>query len=387
MKSVQLCIFFGIVGAKVLAQGNLVPNPGFEDRISCPSHLSDFTGVVKHWFTPTSGTPNFYHACASQPEVGVPDNYFGHKTAFNGQAYAGIMTSNAYREYISVQLTSPLAAGKTYKLIFYTSIISKTNCNSRGLDALFTPHRPQAEQANDNLNAQASLNLPVNYAGDQWIRTEACYQARGGERYLTLGDLTFPKAHHDCKDGEISYYFIDEIRLEPAVFTEKTVTLSTCRQSLPLQLDGVAISHTPAQPEKISWNWDGSFSGRFRTIEKNGVYRLTMDYPDCSRETYILTVTDEDCDHAVFVPNVFTPDGDGKNDVFEIRSKGIDFQKVLVFNRFGQVVFESSDPDFKWEGNHEGAMAGNGVYLYLLRYVVRSGGRPGLRTGSLTLIR
>lgn len=387
MKSVQLCIFFGIVGAKVLAQGNLVPNPGFEDRISCPSHLSDFTGVVKHWFTPTSGTPNFYHACASQPEVGVPDNYFGHKTAFNGQAYAGIMTSNAYREYISVQLTSPLAAGKTYKLIFYTSIISKTNCNSRGLDALFTPHRPQAEQANDNLNAQASLNLPVNYAGDQWIRTEACYQARGGERYLTLGDLTFPKAHHDCKDGEISYYFIDEIRLEPAVFTEKTVTLSTCRQSLPLQLDGVAISHTLAQPEKISWNWDGSFSGRFRTIEKNGVYRLTMDYPDCSRETYILTVTDEDCDHAVFVPNVFTPDGDGNNDVFEIRSKGIDFQKVLVFNRFGQVVFESSDPDFKWEGNHEGAMAGNGVYLYLLRYVVRSGGRPGLRTGSLTLIR
>ncbi len=372
---------------RAFTQGNLVPNPGFEERISCPAHLSDFTGIVKYWFTPTSGTPNFYHSCASQPEVGVPDNYFGHKTAQEGQAYAGIMTSNAYREYISVQLTTPLAAGKMYKLSFYTSIISKSNCNSQGLDALFTPHRPTAEQANDNLNARASLNLTVQYSGDQWIKTEACYRANGGERYLTLGDLTFPQARHNCADGEISYYFIDDVRLEPTEFREEEVNFSTCRQPFPLQLDGAEISRTALPAEKINWNWDGSFNGRFRTIEKKGIYRLSIELPGCHLEKYIVRVTDEDCDHAVFIPNVFTPDGDGINDFFEIKAKGIDFQKVVVYNRFGQVVFESSDPEFRWEGGHGTKPAENGVYLYLIQYAVRAGGRPGFRSGSITLIR
>jgi gliding motility-associated-like protein len=74
----------------------------------------------------------------------------------------------------------------------------------------------------------------------------------------------------------------------------------------------------------------------------------------------------------VFVPNTFSPNGDGSNDVFYVRGKGLNRVKMLrVFNRWGQVVFERTnfavnDASAGWDGTYNGAKQVPDVYIYQL---------------------
>lgn len=65
------------------------------------------------------------------------------------------------------------------------------------------------------------------------------------------------------------------------------------------------------------------------------------------------------------LPNVFTPNGDGRNDFLSIVSEGLSDFSVVVLNGFNEVVFKSSDPNFNWDGKTpNGADAPEGNYLY-----------------------
>jgi gliding motility-associated-like protein len=75
-------------------------------------------------------------------------------------------------------------------------------------------------------------------------------------------------------------------------------------------------------------------------------------------------------DANVFIPNTFSPNGDGSNDKFYIRGRGLDRVKSLrIFNRWGEVVFEQTnfpvnDPVYGWDGKYKGHEAVPDVYVY-----------------------
>lgn len=100
--------------------------------------------------------------------------------------------------------------------------------------------------------------------------------------------------------------------------------------------------------------------------------------------TYTVTVTDEygcslskevsievlplTCDAPlVFVPNSFTPNGDGKNDVLYVRSSILTEFTLRIYNRWGELIFESSSYDQGWDGSYKGKMCEQGVYDYYLQ--------------------
>lgn len=370
-------------------QNNLVPNAGFEELFTCPSHLGQFNGVVKNWKTPTHGTPNYYHACASQPEVGVPFNYFGYKKALQGAAYSGIMTSNAFREYITIELKASLKTGITYRLQFYTSVILNSSCTSKGLDILFSPQPPYSDQPGTNLTVPATLTIPINYPDESWVRSQVCFQAMGGERYLTVGDLQYPQAHHDCGDGEISYYFIDSIKLEEIIpNSPREIIVTTCPLTFPMVLDGKTLTRLNSTADPVAWIWQDSIHAPRLTINQAGKYRLTVNYPNCISDDYIIHTGDQDCLTSIFAPNIFTPDGDGINDHFEIHHKGILWERLTIYNRYGEPVFSASDPGLSWDGyTVGGSPSPPGVYVYLLRYKIIATGKMAQKSGSVTLIR
>jgi len=72
----------------------------------------------------------------------------------------------------------------------------------------------------------------------------------------------------------------------------------------------------------------------------------------------------------VFVPNTFSPNGDGSNDVFYVRGRGLDRVKSLrIFDRWGEVVFEKkdfpvNDPSVGWDGRYKGVKLKSDVYVY-----------------------
>ena len=73
------------------------------------------------------------------------------------------------------------------------------------------------------------------------------------------------------------------------------------------------------------------------------------------------------------IPNVFTPNGDSKNDFFHIKNlckfDGFFFR---IFNRWGRIIYESTDPDFQWPGTTtSGTEASEGVYYYVMHAKTR----------------
>ncbi|MCD6018016.1 MAG: hypothetical protein K0S53_1137 [Bacteroidetes bacterium] len=89
----------------------------------------------------------------------------------------------------------------------------------------------------------------------------------------------------------------------------------------------------------------------------------------------------------VLFPTAFTPNGDGRNDIFEpLGIRNVKTMTIQIWNRWGEQVFSSSDPTKGWDGNHKGAPAQTGVYAYLINYV-KSDGEEKVIKGNVTLIR
>jgi gliding motility-associated-like protein len=62
------------------------------------------------------------------------------------------------------------------------------------------------------------------------------------------------------------------------------------------------------------------------------------------------------------VPSAFSPNGDGLNDTFGILSEGIEDFKIVIYNRWGEVVFQADHPKARWDGTFKGEKAPVGVY-------------------------
>ncbi|SEW30931.1 PKD domain-containing protein [Chitinophaga arvensicola] len=94
----------------------------------------------------------------------------------------------------------------------------------------------------------------------------------------------------------------------------------------------------------------------------------------------------------VFIPNTFSPNGDGQNDIFYIRGQGMQTIRVFrIFNRWGQLVFErtgssTNDPSKGWDGRFKGVILNPDVFVYYVELVCDKGA-VNLLKGNVTLIR
>jgi gliding motility-associated-like protein len=77
-----------------------------------------------------------------------------------------------------------------------------------------------------------------------------------------------------------------------------------------------------------------------------------------------------DCGFEFEMPNVFTPDGNLTNDFcVPVKQSNVSIQKFTVYNRWGNIVFESSNQAINWDGKISGNEASEGVYFYVVKYV------------------
>jgi gliding motility-associated-like protein len=87
---------------------------------------------------------------------------------------------------------------------------------------------------------------------------------------------------------------------------------------------------------------------------------------------------------SIFIPNAFTPNGDGINDTFGVKGEGIKNFTMRIYNRWGEVVFESRSPKQQWDGTSHGKPAQSDVYVYQFTAV---GEKSETKSGSVTLVR
>ena len=96
--------------------------------------------------------------------------------------------------------------------------------------------------------------------------------------------------------------------------------------------------------------------------------------------------TDDPLGAEIYVPNTFTPNNDGMNDVFMAYSKSVTRFKMSIFNQWGQLITEVQSISQGWDGTHKGEMQPSGVYVYGIDATFADGTTKKLR-GTVTLLR
>ena len=88
----------------------------------------------------------------------------------------------------------------------------------------------------------------------------------------------------------------------------------------------------------------------------------------------------------LYVPNAFSPNGDGKNDVFYVYGSGFRNVHLSIFDRWGEMVFESYDVTVGWDGTFSGKTLPPDVFVYEADITFIDGSKK-LAKGSVTLVR
>ena len=137
---------------------------------------------------------------------------------------------------------------------------------------------------------------------------------------------------------------------------------------LDLCLGSTRTINLPEENGNVTWS-DGT-EGDEIIISEQGIYTASV-INACGAYIYEYDLTLTDCSCRIFIPNAFTANSDNLNEVFSV-IHDCDFveYELLIFNRWGEVIFQTTDPNAPWVGDDENGnhYVPEGVYTYLLKY-------------------
>lgn len=134
------------------------------------------------------------------------------------------------------------------------------------------------------------------------------------------------------------------------------------------------------------YQWNTGEVGDSIVVRGPGLYTVTVDNR-CGIFSDSIQIDYKVCDCQPFIPNAFTPNNDGRNDKFGPLMKcRIETFEFIVVNRFGEVLFRTTDRAQKWDGTYKGKPCDVGNYYYLLR-LKNISGTDDLQKGNVLLIR
>lgn len=124
------------------------------------------------------------------------------------------------------------------------------------------------------------------------------------------------------------------------------------------------------------------------TVEETSTYEVTVSQGVCSAKTSVTIYTREFVcgDVYIFVPNAFSPNGDNVNDVLYVRGENLYEIDFKIFDRWGELVFETVDQSVGWDGTFKGEKVDPDVYVYHLRYICVDE-TENLIKGNVTVLR
>ncbi len=160
--------------------------------------------------------------------------------------------------------------------------------------------------------------------------------------------------------------------------------------------DGATVNLFATDIEGLKYQWTPSsnLSSPSSSSTSATVYETTdfnvfaTDNKGCSKDAVVhIEVEFVNCGEPnIFVPNAFTPNGDGVNDVVKVTGDYIASVDFAIYDRWGEKVFSTNNSDEAWDGTFRGKICQSGVYFYKLQ-VKCEGGKTFVKGGDITLIR
>ena len=147
------------------------------------------------------------------------------------------------------------------------------------------------------------------------------------------------------------------------------------------------VAHLPSGYDQ--YEWSNGDTGNESIVPLNGeVFVTVTNFPNCSVQDST-KVQQIDC--ITDFPNVFTPDGDGHNQTFKPQiTSGIDMYAyhLTIFNRWGEIVFESFNYEFGWNGTYgDQGLVEDGVYVWQIEFKETMSDKRHTHRGHVTVLK
>jgi gliding motility-associated-like protein len=135
-------------------------------------------------------------------------------------------------------------------------------------------------------------------------------------------------------------------------FAEETAHLSAA------SIDGVTYDYL----------WSTGSSAQEIDVKAEGVYDVTISANSCSTRSEWTFI--DYCPTTFYVPNSFTPNGDAHNETFAVVGLNMEDFEMLIFNRWGELIYKSNNPQEAWDGTVNGKKVQQDVYVWRIYYGV-----------------
>lgn len=224
-----LFLFLLLISLTANAQ-NLIADPGFEiHNDTCSNNWPGLT----YWYNPNTATPDL--ACLPEGQCNqnlTPEfiEMFQYPLPYDGNCMMGMywcyseISSFQTREYIATKLISPLEADTEYVLSFFVSRAIRWNLAIDKVGAFFSNDSVLVDYYTImQVEPQVETSGEVLTPDLEWQLITLTYTATGGEQHMVLGnfsdldEMTVVNTGTSWKDWDNSYYFVDEVTLQPAV--------------------------------------------------------------------------------------------------------------------------------------------------------------------------
>ncbi|MEZ5082763.1 MAG: gliding motility-associated C-terminal domain-containing protein [Bacteroidales bacterium] len=137
-----------------------------------------------------------------------------------------------------------------------------------------------------------------------------------------------------------------------------------------------------------SYYWSNETTNSTMLVNIPGMYWIEVANEFDCKATDSILIEPTECD--IFIPNLLTPNHDSSNDYFFIEGMNIQDAHILIFNRWGETVFQSDDKNFVWDGTKNGHHCSEGTYYYIISYNCNNftnNLQQIKRKGTITLLR
>ena len=226
-----------------------------------------------------------------------------------------------------------------------------------------------------NCEASDTVAVTVGTAVSLTVDTTICY----GDRYFAQGGWqTTTGTYVDTLQTSFGCdsLITTNLTIKPRILVDIGPDTTLC--------PGVQITLVATHPG-ATYLWQDGTTDSIHSVTDPGIYWVQVTVNGCSvRDTALM----HSCPSRLFFPNAFTPNGDGINDFYRPKGLSIARYNIIIFDRWGQQLYESNDLEEGWDGTWHGTPCAAGVYSYKATYeCLEPAGVTKTVTGTFTLVR